>query len=758
MSASRSQESATAGTAVVGGSLRGRTLHRVRAAPEDSVALRVVVGAIVMVAVGAVVAQGVVGPFTAVGAIVLPPIGFAFSHSQRHRSNLATKVILAVALLAAFGAFLQSVRLAGSVDDARTSLASLFLWVQVLHAFDVPRRRDLAFSVAASVTLIAEAGALSLDTSFLVFLVPWAAFAGVWLFLTSNPRPDTLDPTEIVRRAPGRRSGLVSARSLGTAALTVLLAGVVVFLATPRLPGAVVLSPPFSLQQALHVPDFHGQVVNPGLEASGDGDVASFSENAYPGFGGRVDLRSRGQLSDRLVMHVRSPQPALWRGQAFDVYDGLGWVASDEETRSPLTWGDGPATMPPASEPSTAPTTRIVQTFYIESQEPNVVFGAYRPNEIYFPAGGLRVDRYDSIRSPILLDPGMIYSVVSEVPIVTPGALRSLRPSWRQEDLDRYTQVPPSLPSRVGELAHRITDGRPTVYDKVVAVQRWLRDNTEYNLRIPPDPAGTDPIDEFLFVRRQGFCEHIATAMALLLREVGIPTRLVTGFGPGERNPLTGYFEVREREAHAWVEVLYPGVGWVPYDPTFGVPTAAGGLGGRFIAPEVLRTLGRAIVGAIPESIRRGARAAGSAVASAARAALVWWPAVIAVVACVAGAFALRRARRRRRPGTPALTGAAAAFSDLVRAVRPRGVDRAASQTPSEFLGALARRNDIPLEDRRDAELIVRVFERERYSKRRASGEEVEASLAAAERVRRRERARPEREPEPERGREPSRR
>jgi transglutaminase-like putative cysteine protease len=398
--------------------------------------------------------------------------------------------------------------------------------------------------------------------------------------------------------------------------------------------------------------------------------------------------------------------------------------------------------MPTANEPSAAPTTRIVQTFYVESQEPNVVFGAYRPSEIYFPAAGLRVDRYDSIRSPILLDPGMIYSVVSEVPVLSSGALRPLRPTWPREDLERYTQLPSSLPSRVGELAHRITDGRPSVYDKVLAVQRWLRANTRYNLNIPPDPAGTDPIDEFLFVRRQGFCEHIATAMALLLREVGIPTRLVTGFGPGERNPLTGYFEVREREAHAWVEVLYPGVGWVPYDPTFGVPPAAGGLGSRFIAPEVLRAIGNAIVGAVPESVRRGARAAGSAVASAAAAALVAWPVAVAIVACVAGGLGLHRARRRRRTRAPAPTGAAAAFSELVRAVGPRGLERTASQTPSEFLDVLAQRSDIPSEERRDAEVIVRVFERERFSKLRASGEEVEASLAAAERVRLRERER----------------
>ena len=396
--------------------MRGRTTPRVRAAPEDSVALRVVVAAIVMVAVGAVVAQGVVGAFTAVGAIVLPPVGFAFSHSQRHRSNLATKVILAVALLAAFGAFLQSVRLAGSVDDARTSLASLFLWVQVLHAFDVPRRRDLAFSVAASVTLIAEAGALSLDTSFLMFLVPWAALAGVWLFLTSSPRPETLDPVEVVRRVPERGSGLVTARSLGTAALAVLLAGAAVFLATPRLPGAVVLSPPFSLRQALHVPDFHGQVVNPGLEASGDGDVAAFSPNAYPGFGGRVDLRSRGQLSERLVMRVRSPQPALWRGRPSTSTTAWGgW----RPTRKPAHPSRG-ATAPRPCRRRTSPPPRRRPAWCRPSTS-----SRRSPTWCSEPIGRARsISRprgcgwtaTTPIRSPILLDPGMIYSVVSESP------------------------------------------------------------------------------------------------------------------------------------------------------------------------------------------------------------------------------------------------------------------------------------------------------------------------------------------------------
>src|SRR4029077_15763629 len=94
-----------------------------------------------------------------------------------------------------------SVQLAGSVDPARGPLASLFLWVQVLHAFDVPRHRDLAFSMVSSVILMAEAGALSLSSSFVLFVIPWAILSGGWLFLSSRPRSTvTTEPISVRRR------------------------------------------------------------------------------------------------------------------------------------------------------------------------------------------------------------------------------------------------------------------------------------------------------------------------------------------------------------------------------------------------------------------------------------------------------------------------------------------------------------------------------------------------------------------------------
>ena len=715
--------------------LRARWLRRQKEPPEDSIRLRVVVAAMVLVAVAAVIAQQAIDTFTAGAALVLVPTGYAFSYAQRNRANIATKVALAVGLVVAFGAFLQSVRFVQSTDQAKIPLASLFLWVQVLHSFDVPRRRDLAFSVISSLILMAEAGALSLGNDFLPFLVPWVALAGFWLFLTQRPASTKLAEPAFVRRtaAAGSTRALAAGRSVlaTTTALATAVTGV--FLLTPRLPGAFVRLPPFAVRAAIAVPVFDGSVVNPGLPSARADGVVDFSPVAYPGFGSSVDLRARGRLSDRIVMKVRSSQAALWRGQVYDTFDGTTWTESDRE---PVTIGQGwthsfevpvPAGGLPAS------TRRIVTTFYVEAQGPNIVFAAYVPEEVFFPAGQLMVDGSSSIRSPILLDAGLVYSVISEVPAASPELLRAASSSWSDSELAVYTQLPSDLPDRDIRLAKRITAGASTTYDRVMAVQRWLQRNTRYNLDIPRDPPGVSAVDEFLFVRRQGFCEHIASAMAVLLRAAGVPARFVTGYGPGERNPLTGYFEVREADAHAWIEVLYPGMGWIPYDPTFGVPPAAPGLAGRFIVPEVLRAIGRWVASIVPEPVKQVARMVGSGFASFARGALAAWPlAVVTLVGLILVGLLVRRRRFARGHGPP-LRGTAKAFADLGRAMAGRGHARMAQQTPEEYLRSL--RLILADEDRADAEVVVRSFERDRFSGEPLAAGDVDAALAAAHRV-----------------------
>ena len=725
-------------------------LRKVSGPAEDSVAIRLVVAALVELSIVAVVAQHAVDAATAVAALVLAPLGYWFSHRRRHRPSLMLKVALSVALLAAMGQFLQRVQAVGSVDEARIPLASLFLWVQVLHAFDVPRRRDLAFSVVSSLILIAEAGVLSLTTGFAFFLVPWLGLAGTWLYLSSHPRPDQVASPVSTRRVlpeqAGRRARLAPARAVAMPAAAALLAGSLVFLAMPRVPGSFVKTPPFSFSHTpTGLPHFDGAVTNPSLPQPGDDGVVDFASGAYPGFSDTVDLRARGRLSDRIAFRVRASQAALWRAEAFDVYDGTTWTIGARDTQTleadedPGAYRTGEVGVRGA--PTPLETVPLTQTFYVETQQPNVLFAAASPSRVYFPAAGLREDGYGSIRSPILLDPGLVYSVVSNVPVPDPLVLRRSRgaiPRQLPEEMRAYLQLPGSLPARVGALARRVTRDAPTTYDAVLAVQTWIQQHTRYNLEVPPDPPGGDAVDRFLFVTRQGFCEQIASSMAVMLRTLGIGTRLVTGYGPGERNPFTGYFEVRESDAHAWLEVYYPHVGWVQYDPTFGVPEAAPSAGSRFMAGPVFAAIARFAQRAVPGPVKRAAGVVLGAVRVTARFALRMWPLALLLLAWVGFASGLWRRRRARRALGPPPEPAEAAFLDLAQALGPMGHIRREEQTPGEYLRSLQR--DDALDDGvlSAAELIVRTFERARFAPGRAkpSQEDVMRARAMVARVR----------------------
>jgi transglutaminase-like putative cysteine protease len=705
--------------------------------PEDSVAIRMVVALMVEVAIAAVVLQGAVDPGTAAIALVAAPIGYAFSYRRRRRPSVWTKVALAAGLVLALVAFVQAAKDARSFDDARAPLAALFLWVQVLHAFDVPRRRDLSFSAVSSVILMAEAGALSFGTGFLGFLVPWLGLSGAWLFLTLRPPAEALATVVRIRRPIGEVIGprwIATIRAVATWVVVACLAVGAVFLALPRLPGANVSLPPFAADDPEAVARFEGQVVNPGLTEDGEG-VPEFTDDAYPGFGSTLDLRARGRLSDEIVLQVRAPHAALWRGQVFDVYDGVRWTASDADTVAMARiFGDDALAVPPPPEGRGSPldTERMVATFFVRADLPNVVVGPFLPVEVYFPATSVSVDRFTSIRAPILLEDGVVYSVISEMPVSSDASLRTERAGWDPDVVERYTQLPTTLPARVHELAREIAGGLDRPADVVEAVQGWLHANTAYDLEIPPDPPGVDAVDHFLFERRRGYCEQIASSMVVLLRSLGMPSRLVTGYGPGSRNAFTGYFDVRGSDAHAWVEVLYPRSGWVAYDPTFGVPPAPSD-GARFVAPEVLAAIGRFVSSVVPEPVKAATLAIGLAVVSAARWLAGAWAALLATGVAVAVAWGLHhRGRRPRRRGPPG-EGVALAFERLSEVGSRRGSPRLPHQTPQEFLVSLEPR--LAEHERSDAELVVRLFERDRFAAEDVDARDVGRALAAAGRL-----------------------
>jgi protein-glutamine gamma-glutamyltransferase len=131
--------------------------------------------------------------------------------------------------------------------------------------------------------------------------------------------------------------------------------------------------------------------------------------------------------------------------------------------------------------------------------------------------------------------------------------------------------LPPLLDPRIPEYARQLTREAKTPFDKAVAIETSLRTQYGYTLNLTGKP-GEDALAHFLFVSRAGHCEYFATAMAVLLRTLGIPTREVNGFLPGEYNDLGGDYIVRASDAHSWVEVYFPENGWLTFDPT---PAAA---------------------------------------------------------------------------------------------------------------------------------------------------------------------------------------
>ncbi len=293
----------------------------------------------------------------------------------------------------------------------------------------------------------------------------------------------------------------------------------------------------------------------------------------YLGFAQTLDTALRGQLSGQLVMQVRANVPSYWVGETFDTWQGESWAQSDTRTRT--VQQTQPIVLPP-SVGSTLAGAPDLQTFYLSGTTANLVFHAESASELWFPASKVFVSGDGTIVSPLGLGTGAIYTVESDVDVPTPAQLRAddgpqtLPPTTLRDDL----QLPHAYP-RVAALAASITAHDATTYDKIAALIAWMGRHTRYSTDIPPLPAGADSVDEFLFGNRVGFCEQISTSLAVMLRSLGIVTREAVGYVPGGYDPITDLYQVHANDAHAWVQVWFPGYGWQNFDPTAAVPAVA---------------------------------------------------------------------------------------------------------------------------------------------------------------------------------------
>jgi transglutaminase-like putative cysteine protease len=166
---------------------------------------------------------------------------------------------------------------------------------------------------------------------------------------------------------------------------------------------------------------------------------------------------------------------------------------------------------------------------------------------------------------PVLADEQ--YFVHANVYKPTIVQLRNAGDTYPEWVTGHYLQVPDTLSPEIVALAQRITKRAMTPYEMAAAITQYLRSDITYSTSVENPPAGQDPLDWFLFDSKKGFCNYYATAEVILLRSVGIPTRMVVGFAQGEFDSPNHYV-VRQRDFHAWPEVYFPGVGWVEFEPT----------------------------------------------------------------------------------------------------------------------------------------------------------------------------------------------
>jgi hypothetical protein len=298
-----------------------------------------------------------------------------------------------------------------------------------------------------------------------------------------------------------------------------------------------------------------------------------------PGFSNQVNLGDIGQIktSSRPMMHIRieSAQavgPMKWRGAALSDFDGKRWTNPSRKGETiPVENGHVVLTAPGVHPPG----RRINYHVELEALENDTLFFAGTPEILDLRARALYRSETSSIRLGHAVPQGFPYDVFSLLddppegapalfpPPVLPLAAREL-----------YLQLP-SLDARIAELAHSFATGEAGDLARARGIERRLRSGYGYTLELP-DREVADPLANFLFARRKGHCEYFASSMAVMLRSVGIPARLATGFQSGVYNPVSELWLVRASDAHSWVEGWIPGYGWTTFDPTPADPNAGG--------------------------------------------------------------------------------------------------------------------------------------------------------------------------------------
>ena len=419
-------------------------------------------------------------------------------------------------------------------------LARMILVITAIKVLQKKADRDWIFLYMMSFFEVLLAAALSISAlyvaSFLIYLVVMTcAFIAFEIRKTSRAVAE-----KGISHGPAKPFS--SARLPVTAIIIVLCIGVLampLFFMLPRVGGAGL-----------------------GGSTKSVSTSSGFSDSVRLGGFGRI------QQNDEVVMRVRLDKrdanqgPLYWRGVALDTFDGQSWSRSASANKQVFTKDERDLIQVGFA---TGRESLVLQTIYLEPLDTPVLFALSRPVAVQGNFSLITKDAYGALW--FLRNPERItYKVLSDRSQPPVVRLRADNQAY-SEDAKRYLQLPPAMDQRISDLAETVTRPSNDRYDKAKAVESYLQNNLGYTLDLKA--GGPDPLSDFLFNVREGHCEYFATAMAIMLRTQGIAARIVNGFQQGEYNETADMYIVRQREAHSWVEVYFPGENtWVRFDPT----------------------------------------------------------------------------------------------------------------------------------------------------------------------------------------------
>ncbi|MBE3593189.1 MAG: transglutaminase domain-containing protein [Thermoanaerobacter sp.] len=290
------------------------------------------------------------------------------------------------------------------------------------------------------------------------------------------------------------------------------------------------------------------------------------------------ELGGNVKLNNFLIMEVEADESTYLRGMVYDtytyssksplIYDNFSnrW----ENSRQQYMYVESSDKIPPTFSNNVNFEVKTITVIPLKIKS-DILFSPWQPHKLsydfYYEVDNL------NLRAKTSHGTGEPYIVTYLKPQIDLNSLRQKgNETLKGEERIRYLSYPATLlPERVEDLAYSITKDKKTLYDKVKAVEEYLR-QYPYSLDVPPTPSDRDFVDYFLFDLKKGYCSYYATAMVIMLRTIGIPARYVVGF----RMPLVpsddGKYRITAANAHAWVEVYFDDYGWITFEPTPNYP------------------------------------------------------------------------------------------------------------------------------------------------------------------------------------------